>query len=136
MIAVMDTNVLLSGLMFSANPPGRILDLVRAGALQLAVDDRILAEYRDVVARPAFARYFPAEDRDRILSLIRFEAVPVLCSERFTDLPDPDDACFAEVALAAGVPLITGNRRHFPPATLQRVTILSPTQFLDLFHKE
>ncbi len=134
MIVVLDTNVLVSGLMFSANPPGRILDLMRAGELQLAVDDRILAEYDEVLARPSFARYFSVEDRDRILGLIRAEALPVVCSERFADLPDPDDSCFAECALAAAAPLVTGNLRHFPPAIQQRVRILSPSQFLDVFH--
>jgi uncharacterized protein len=135
MTAVLDTNVLVSGLMFSANPPGRILDLVRAGKLQLVVDDRILAEYDEVLARPSFARYFTVEDCDRILGLIRYEAMPVICSERFADLPDPDDACFAECALAAEVPLVTGNLRHFPPAIQQRISILSPSQFLDVFHQ-
>lgn len=135
MKVVLDTNVLVSGLMFSANPPGRILDLMRAGELQLVVDDRIVAEYTEVLARPSFTRYFTAEDRERILNLIRFEALPVVCSRRFADLPDPDDACFAEAALAAAVPLVTGNLRHFPPAVQDQISVLSPVQFLDFFHQ-
>ncbi len=135
MIAVLDTNVLVSGLMFSANPPGRILDLIRAGRVRLAVDDRILAEYDEVLARPAFARYFTPEDCDRILGVIRFDALHVVCSERFSGLPDPEDACFAECASAAASPLVTGNFRHFPPAILGRVSILSPSQFLDAYHQ-
>ena len=33
-----------------------------------------------------------------------------------TTLPDDADRAFVEVALATGVPIITGNLRHFPAA--------------------
>lgn len=135
MIAVLDTNVLVSGLMIAANPPGRILDLLRSGRLRLAVDDRILAEYGEVLARARFTRYFSKEDRDRILGFIRFDAVPVVCVDHFAELPDPDDACFAECAATAGVPLITGNLRHFPEKIRRRITVQTPLQFLEIFHQ-
>jgi len=135
MIAVLDTNVLVSGLMVAANPPGRILDLVRSGRLRLAADDRVLAEYGEVLTRPHFACYFSKEDCERILGFIRFDALPVLCVDRFTDLPDPDDACFAECAAAANVPLVTGNLRHFPAKLRKRITVWTPSQFLDGFHR-
>ena len=42
MKVVVDTNVLVSGLINSDGYPGRIVDLLRADALQVVVDDRIL----------------------------------------------------------------------------------------------
>ena len=59
MIVVLDTNVLVSGLMSPGNPPGRIIDFLRAGDITLAIDDRILAEYCAVLARENFRNYFP-----------------------------------------------------------------------------
>ena len=47
---VVDTNVLVSGLLSPFGPPGRIVDLLQAGGLRLAADDRIEAEYRDVLS--------------------------------------------------------------------------------------
>jgi len=41
---VLDTNVLISGMLNPSGPPGRIVDFLRTEVLQLAVDDRILAE--------------------------------------------------------------------------------------------
>ena len=45
---VVDTNVLVSGLLSPFGPPGRLVDALQAGGLKLATDDRIEAEYRDV----------------------------------------------------------------------------------------
>jgi len=49
---VLDTNVLVSGLLSEHGPPGLIVDLVFAGELVVVYDARLLAEYRDVFARP------------------------------------------------------------------------------------
>ena len=48
---VVDTNVLVSGFLSPFGPPGRLLDMLQARGLRLATDDRIEAEYRDVLAR-------------------------------------------------------------------------------------
>ena len=49
---VLDTNVLVAGLLSAKGPPGQIVDLISAGEIEAACDTRILAEYRDVLARP------------------------------------------------------------------------------------
>jgi predicted nucleic acid-binding protein len=41
---VLDTNVLVSGLLSPHGPPGRIFDLLLGGKLTLVFDDRLLAE--------------------------------------------------------------------------------------------
>ena len=58
MKAVIDTNVLVSGLIRSDGPRGRIVDLMLAGLLSLVADDRILAEYRNVLRRDYLQSYF------------------------------------------------------------------------------
>ena len=55
MIIVLDTNVLVSALLSPFGPAARILDLILAGDVRLAYDDRIMAEYRQVLARPKFS---------------------------------------------------------------------------------
>ena len=51
-ILVLDTNVLISGLLSECGAPGLLLDLIFDGELELAADERILAEYHEVAARP------------------------------------------------------------------------------------
>ena len=52
-----DTNVLVSGMINPMGAPGRIVDLMREGELELTVDDRILAEYTAVLKRRKFRAY-------------------------------------------------------------------------------
>lgn len=129
MILVLDTNVLISGLLSPHGPPGRIVDQVVAGTLRLAYDDRILQEYDSVIRRPRL-RIDPAL-ASRILHLIQILGHPVLAPPLDVQLPDPDDLVFLEVALAAGrVPLVTGNQKHFSPV-LATHDVPTPKQFLE-----
>ncbi len=46
-------------------------------------------------------------------------------------LPVPDDAPFLEVAVAANLPLVTGNIDHFPSAACPSVSVQTPAQFME-----
>ncbi len=132
MKAVLDTNVLVSGLINPMGPPGRIVDWIRAGELKVVVDDRILAEYADVLRRPTMRTYFTASDAYAILDFLVHCAEHAVAVELVQNLPDPDDAPFLEVALAAGVPLVTGNKRHFPANRRKGCRVLSAKEFIGL----
>lgn len=133
MIIVLDTNVLVSGLMNPHGPPGRIVDFLRAGELRLAADDRILAEYADVLHRPRLAPYFAGSDIDHILEYLRGNSERVIATMRIAGLPDEYDAPFLEVAKASGAILVTGNMKHFPEEKRSSVTVETPTEFLHRF---
>ncbi len=53
MRVVADTNVVVSGLLWYG-PSRRILDLARAGTLELFTSAELLGELRDVLGRPNF----------------------------------------------------------------------------------
>ena len=44
---VLDTNVLVSGLLSAAGPPGRIVEAALAGHLELVFDEAIRREYEE-----------------------------------------------------------------------------------------
>lgn len=126
MRVVLDTNVLVSALLNPEGAPASVLDLVLAGELTPVVDQRIVDEYREVLSRPRFA--FDAALIEEIIRAIEtgetIQAPPLQL-----ELPDPDDAPFVEVAVAARVDaLVTGNRRHFPPSC--GANVLSPAELL------
>ena len=133
MITVLYTNVLVSGLINPKGSPGRIVDLLCAGSLRLAVDDRILAEYSEVLHRPSLAAYFTVSETSHILEYLTGNSERVLATRHIPNLPDPEDAPFLEVALTAGVPLVTGNLKHFPPASRQGCEVIPPADFLHRF---
>ncbi len=128
---VLDTNVLVSGMLSPRQPPGQVVDLLRAGVLRLVVDDRILREYRTVLRRSVFDRYLTIDVRGWIIAFLEAESRHVVCARLISGLPDPSDACFLEVADQAGCPLVTGNQKHFPKALCGSLEILSPRQFIE-----
>ena len=54
MLAVIDTNILVSALWSRNGAPARILSLIISGELIPCYDYRILCEYREVLTRPKF----------------------------------------------------------------------------------
>jgi putative PIN family toxin of toxin-antitoxin system len=126
---VLDTNVLVSGLLNPSGRPGRIVDLVLGGEIRLLVDDRILAEYRQVLRRPRFG--FAAADIEAVMGFLETESERVL-PPALPELTDPKDQPFLEVAAGGGADsLITGNTRHFSPGRRpSTVHVESPAQFL------
>lgn len=129
MIIVLDTNVIVSGLLNPEGNPGRVVDLFLSGEVTLLADDRILAEYRSVLRRPKFG--FDAADLSDFLGLVEAESERVVAPPLGSRLPDESDRAFLEVALAGGADsLVTGNARHFRPAHVDRFRIESPTEFV------
>ncbi len=128
--AVFDTNVVVSGFLSPAGPPGRIVEWLRNGSVRAVADDRIMAEYAEVLARPFFR--LPAGEVELVLAAIRDRAfwVEAAAARAVRGLPDPEDAPFLECALEAGVPLVTGNLRHFPKAAAKDVVVIPPAQFV------
>jgi putative PIN family toxin of toxin-antitoxin system len=132
MKAVIDTNVLVSGLLNPNGAPGRIADSLRTGQLQPVIDDRILDEYVRVLRRPYFERYFTKTDRDHLIDYLTHNSEYTIATVRCGALPDPHDAPFLETALTASVPLVTGNLKHFPSSKSGGCRIYSPADFINL----
>ncbi len=128
MIVVVDTNVLVSGLLSAFGPPSRILDLLLTGDLQLAYDDRIRIEYHQVLACPRFG--FDANEIAKVLDYLFGNGIAVTARPLAVGLSDFSDAPFLEVAVELSVPLITGNVKHFPEPQRYSVSIFSPVDFL------
>jgi uncharacterized protein len=132
---VLDTNVLVSGLLQPYGPSGQIVRLVASGELVLCYDPRVLAEYREVLLRKKFS--FDPERIDALLEEIRASGIPVTARPLAVRLPDPDDEPFLEIAQSGGAQcLVTGNLKHYPAEARQGVEVRSPRLFIELFRVE
>lgn len=128
MNVVLDTNILVSALLSPFGTPAQVLNIILAGEAALVYDDRILAEYGDVLKRRKFGF-----DQGLIASLLGYvvhEGLAVSALPVPVSLPDPDDLPFLEVASVARALLVTGNLRHFPPDLCRGVTVLTARDFL------
>jgi len=123
---VLDTNVVVAGLLSPHGPSARVLNAVLDGRVTLVYDARILAEYRDVLRRPRLKLPAPlVEAFLRGLGGQRLVTPPDLDVRA----PDPDDVVF--IAAALSVPdrtIVTGNLAHFPPEILRDVRVMTPAQ--------
>lgn len=123
---VIDTNVVVSGLLTPQGPSARVLDAMLDGRLKLVYDARILAEYRDVLRRPRL-KLAPAKIQAFLKGVLGQTMVvphPVTANA-----PDVEDIVFVEAALATiDQTIVTGNLAHYPAEILHGVRVLTPAQ--------
>lgn len=132
---VLDTNVLVSGLLTPFGPSGEIIRMVSGGNLVLLYDARVLLEYEEVLNRPKFE--FNKEHINTLLDFIKQNGKLVSPLSLKTPLPDPDDEPFLEVSIAGEAKcLVTGNKAHYPAVSRQGIKIFSPSKFLEYYRKQ
>ncbi len=131
---VIDTNIIVSGLLTPYGNSAEILRLFINGKLTLHYDVRILAEYYEVLNRPKFG--FNKEKISVILKEIELSGELIIGTPLKESLPDPDDNMFLEVALAGKVEcFVTGNLNHFPQDSCFGIPIFLPLEFIN-YYKE
>jgi putative PIN family toxin of toxin-antitoxin system len=132
---VVDTNVLVAGLLSPFGACAEIVRMLSSGELTLYLDARILSEYKEVLCGPKF-RF----DTDRVaafLEHIEYRGQIISASPLSDRLPDPADEPFLEIAVTGqAVCLVTGNRVHFPSKLCQGVRVFSPGDFLRFYRKQ
>jgi putative PIN family toxin of toxin-antitoxin system len=131
---VLDTNIVVSGLLHSEGNPGQVLALALSGAIQVCHDEPILAEYREVLARPRFK--LNPERVKAVLAKLEMDGKHVEVREEKLDLPDVDDEPFLAVALATSADyLVTGNIRDFPSEKRRGCGVVTPAEFMEIWKK-
>jgi putative PIN family toxin of toxin-antitoxin system len=132
---VLDTNVLVAGLLSPFGPCAEIVRMVSSGDLTLYFDSRILSEYNEVLLRSMFR--FQIDKVVALLEHIEHRGHIVASSPLSNPLPDPGDQPFLEAAVSGqAVCLVTGNQAHFPPKRCEGVTVLSPSDFLTFYRRQ
>lgn len=128
---VLDTNVLVCGVLKPFSIPGEIVRRVGSGNLTLCFDARILAEYREVLHRPKFK--LDKEDISIVLDFIQENGEWGLAESLLQKLPDRDDEAFLEIALGSKVKyLITGNKKDFPLRKEYKISVLTAREFIEV----
>ena len=130
---VLDTNVTVSGLLWSG-PPRRILGAARAGSIRLFVDAELLSELADVLRRDKFAPRFVAagksgreliDDYTALVEIVSPLPLPAAVSV------DPDDDAVLACAVAAQAEVIvTGDDHLLRLSVYQGIAILTAPALL------
>ena len=131
MKVVVDTNVIVSGLINVEGAPAQVVNLLLNGRITLLYDNRIVREYADVLDRKKFE--FKKNTIEPILDYIRNEGEYVTAEPTSKKFADKDDRMFYEVAKTAKAKcIITGNKSHYPSEEL----VKNPKEFIEMYLSE
>jgi putative PIN family toxin of toxin-antitoxin system len=131
MRVVIDTNVLVSGIINTSGIPAQIINLLINGRLTPLYDSRTLKEYEEVLNRKKFG--FKKSTITPILDYIKNEGEYITSEPNKEYFTDQDDKMFYEVAVTGNANcIITGNKEHYP----KEIKVKSPKEFIDLYLAE
>ncbi len=131
--AVMDTNVLVSGLRSPDGASHGLLARLRAGSWALVLSNTVLGEYHEILHREAEVLKLTHREVDAVCEL----------AERFSPTTpwqpaanDPDDEAIIQLAREAQVQyLVTHNVRDVSQAARFGVRVVRPTEFLEILRQ-
>jgi putative PIN family toxin of toxin-antitoxin system len=134
-LAVIDTNVMVSGLLTSrlGAPTARILDRMLEGRFPFLLSLELLAEYRAVLLRPKIRNRHRLQERDieviltEIAANARFREPEAVGRERARG----DDHLWALLDLEPGCVLVTGDRL-LSEGPRVRGRVLTPREYVRL----
>ena len=126
---VLDTNVLISAIVFGGKPR-KILEAVSRGELTLFLSEYILDELKAVLQRPKFG--FPSEVIRTILSELHTIGNIVTPSKRIFEIQeDPDDNRIIECAVEGSANyIVSGDTHLLNLKQYQNVRVVSPDEYL------
>lgn len=129
---VLDTNVLISAIVFGGNPR-ILLSKVIEESLEMGLSDDMLDEIKDVLWRPKFGLK-RSECRAIIQELERL-AVWVFPEDSIIQIEDdPDDNRVLECAMAFDANfIISGDEHLLALKKFQKIDILAPAEFIKVY---
>lgn len=110
---VVDTNIIVSGLITSNTPPAQILDAVQSKKIVLLVSDEVVVEYLRVLQYPHIRKYKKISD-EMVSQLTAFfveESERVEILSHIQKSKDPDDDKFLSLAVEGRADFfVTGDK--------------------------
>ena len=127
---VVDTNVIVSALMFPKSIPRQAFDRAKSQGI-LLTSAAIILELNEVLSRKRFERYFSTEERVQFLSKFLADAEIVEITETIQFCRDRKDDKFLELAVNGNADcIITGDQDLLVLHPFRNINIISPNEFL------
>lgn len=127
---VIDTKIVVSAALKPDGLQRTVLLLAMSKPAALYVSEAVIAEYREVLARPELK--IRKGLQQQVLQLIRSHSRTVKPSRALQVAKDPDDNKFLECADAGRADyLVTGNARHFPKFW-KKTKVITSREFIEI----
>jgi len=130
---VLDINVLISGTIGKAAPPGQLLTLWRERQYVLILSYAQLERMQDVLSRPHLQRFIDTEEAQALIEDIHQAAELVEHDPTVTLSSDPEDNIILGTAIAGQADwLVSGDKKHLLPlGVINQIPILSPRKAIE-----
>lgn len=131
MRAVLDANVIISGLLSPDGAPARLLVAWREGAFELIVSSHLLAELRRALSYPRLRERIDPQDTAALLDwLTRFASLAEDTDDPPVRSADAADDYLIALAADSDALLVSGDKHLL--ALAEEFPILPPARFLEL----
>ena len=129
MRAVVDVNVLISGVLSAKGPSAEILRAGRDGRFELVVSEMLLAELERTLGYPKLRKRIPSEKAAAFASWVRAHGTVVEDPQSPSSVSsrDPDDDYLLALAITRRAYLVTGDQDLLVLG--EDLPILTPAQF-------
>jgi len=136
MRAVIDTNVLISGLISRKSYPAEVVDLWIMGKFRPVICREIVNEYYEVITRDKFSVLGSKDERIELLSgLLSLPNVDIVSVQQKIDVikEDSEDNKFLECALAGYCKYIVSGDQHLQNLKeYEGIRVLDPKEFVEV----
>ncbi len=136
--AVLDTNVLASGVTNAKGPSGQLFLAWRRRLFDLVTSDHILAELEDTLEGRYFKKRLTSRERQGVAPRIRRQAwVTAITAEVSGIAPSAKDDLVLATARSAGADyVVTGDEAFVAIGSWEGIQIVTPRQFLDTLRRQ
>jgi uncharacterized protein len=133
---ILDTNVLLSGLLISHGAPAKLLDAWERKLFTLVACDALIAELRDVAGRPFFKARLRASATELLAAGLRDFSLFRQDLPSGPIAPDPKDSYLLALAEASEAEyLVTGDKELQSLKHHKSTRITTPAAIIELLNK-
>ena len=133
MRVVIDTGVLVSGLIRPRGTTGEALLALRDGKFTVLYSNETIMEIIDVLGRDKFRLkyHITPDDISALINLIRLRGEVVIPKQRVADCRDPKDDKFLDVALSGDADyLVSGDLDLLSMNPYRSIPVVTPAEFL------
>ena len=127
---VVDTNIVVSGILIPDSVPGKLLGFLAAHATLIfsaATRDELL----EVIAREKFDRYVPFEARERAVTILVRDGQMVTPRRHFLVCRDPKDDKFIDAAYAGKADcLVSGDADLRALGVIEGIPIVTAARYM------
>ena len=128
---VLDTNVIVSALLFKKSSPRQALNKARELGIVL-MSQSIWSEISEVLVRPKFDKYLTIQDRQLFLFVFEQKVRFIDIQENISACRDPKDDKYLELAISGEAEcIVSGDQDLLTLHPFREIPIITVTQFLN-----